>query len=487
MTEGLGSPGSVPMQAGDVFRLVPATRITVIGDIMLDRFISGSVERISPEAPVPVLSRSHQTSMVGGAGNVARNLAHLGARVSLVSVIGDDDAAAALQQALKSEPGISSHLLVDETRPTTQKTRFSAAGQQILRVDDESTHPLAGTITEELLAAVRDAIAGSNAVIISDYRKGVVTAALVKAVTETAHHAGAVLLVDPKQHDAGIYRGANIITPNLGELQRMTGISATDHENIASASRSLLDAHGLDAILTTMGSDGMMLVEREKPVLHLPSSARSVFDVSGAGDTVIAVTAASLGMGAEAELAAKLANIAAGIVVGKAGTATVTPGEVLAQIGRQQALSLDETLTCCKQWKADGAKVVFTNGCFDLLHPGHLWLLDEAARKGQRLVVGINSDASVARLKGPQRPTQPAEQRACALALLPMVDAVTIFEEDTPAQLIAALEPAVLVKGGDYRPDEIVGADLVTTAGGEVCVIPLIDGHSTTAIIARQR
>lgn len=470
---------------GNIAALVSAmasTRVLVIGDLMLDRFVSGHIDRISPEAPVPVLSRDRDTDMPGGASNVARNLAHLGCRVDLIGVTGKDDDADALSTALMAEQAIRLHAIADKTRPTTLKTRFTAAGQQVLRVDRETTSPVPENIEKRLLKAAERCLKHADIVIISDYRKGVITASIAKTLIRMARKQKTPVLVDTKQTDLTAFARASIITPNLAEMRGMTGKPLTTHDEIAAAAMALAQDHKIDHVLTTMSSDGMMLISRDGDISHQPARAQSVFDVSGAGDTVIATMAAALAAGGSAGAAMEAANTAAGVVVGKMGTATITPGELLAVAVDSFAADAADMLNRINRWREEGAVIGFTNGCFDQLHPGHLKVLTAAAKTCDRLVVGLNSDASTRRLKGETRPFQREHDRAAVLASLPMVDAVIIFDENTPAKLIRAVQPDRLIKGGDYDPEKIVGRQTVLKRGGKVVIIPLREGYSTTRL-----
>lgn len=465
-----------------VFTAMRSRQVVVVGDIMLDRFISGSVSRISPEAPVPVLRRQREINMPGGAANVARNLAHIGVGVTLIGVTGRDRNAELLATALAEETAIKLRAITDRRRPTTVKTRFTAGGQQMLRVDDEDTAALPASIGTKIIATAETALKRCDMLILSDYDKGVITAEVAGAIIALAHKAGVPVLADPKKPDASVYAGANIITPNLGEAQQMFGQGVTEPAALTPHAEALSSAHGIATVLVTLGADGMLLAGSERAPLHIRSSARSVFDVSGAGDTVIATLAAAIAAGASMEDATRLANTAAGVVVGKAGTATVTPGEVLADHAPAAETELKTVLARIAEWRQQGLVVGFTNGCFDRLHPGHLWVLEQAAAHCDRLVVGLNSDASTRMLKGPLRPFQEEQRRAAVLASLPMVDAVTLFGEKTPAKLIKALQPDRLIKGGDYKAEDVVGRQTVLARGGKVVIIPTREGYSTTRL-----
>ena len=469
-----------------------AARVLVVGDVMLDRFVYGSVERISPEAPIPVVNVERVMDMPGGAANVARNVAAMGARAILLGVVGDDAWALDLGVQLASSPTIESHLVADASRPTSVKTRYVADGQQVMRADRESRSPLSAAVERRLLEEYSTAVGASDLVVLSDYAKGVLSDSVTAAAIDAARRAGKVVIVDPKAKDLARYRGATILTPNRLELQQATGLNcATDDEVVEGAMR-ILEQNICEVMVVTRGKDGMSVIRRDQPAVHLPTSARQVFDVSGAGDTAVATLSLGLASGGTVVEASELANIAAGIVVGKRGTATVTTGEIIAaltpfeaQRDPQKIFALDNVLQLARSWRAQGLRIAFTNGCFDLLHPGHISLLEQARRSADRLIVGLNADLSIRRLKGPNRPVQSEVARATVLAAVKSVDAVVIFAEDTPIRLIETLEPDVLVKGADYTVDTVVGADLVLQRGGKVVLAELLTGHSTTETVKR--
>ena len=470
--------------AANALVTIQKRRILVIGDVMLDRFIDGSVSRISPEAPVPVLEKSRETQMPGGAANVAGNLASLGCNVRLVSVTGDDAQGRSVAALLGANMAIDFHQVIDRNRPTTTKTRFRADGQQVLRFDEETTDAVDAATGKQLLDTFVAALDEADLVILSDYAKGAVPPSLIAEVISHARNAGKTVVVDPKLADFGAYAGASLLTPNLAELRR-TGIVAGDTlEQIAAAASRLAAAHDMEAILVTLSARGMLLAGADGSWHHAPAQAREVFDVSGAGDTVIAMMAAALAGGIDRAAAMSLANIAASVVVAKSGTAIATPGEIIDQAGAATPpLDWPHWAATCQTWRDTGQSIGFANGCFDLLHPGHMFLLQEAAAQCDRLVVGLNSDASVRRLKGDGRPAQPAERRAAAMIQLPFIDGVAIFDEDTPLELVTALQPDFIFKGGDYLPEDVVGADIVKARGGEVRIVPTLGSHSSTSLI----
>ncbi|MEQ9196991.1 MAG: bifunctional D-glycero-beta-D-manno-heptose-7-phosphate kinase/D-glycero-beta-D-manno-heptose 1-phosphate adenylyltransferase HldE [Parvibaculum sp.] len=465
-------------------------RVALAGDVMLDRFVYGEVSRISPEAPIPVLRVGDEKAMPGGAGNVARNLAALGAKVDFLSVVGDDEAGAELKTALGAE-AVTSSLTVVPGRETTVKMRFVAMGQQVLRVDRETNLPLGNAPSEKFIAGLTAALDDKDVLVLSDYGKGVLTPAVLAAAITAARGKGLPVVIDPKGRDYARYAGADVVTPNRKELGEATGLPVDSDEEIVAAARALIAAHGIGAVVVTRAQAGMSVVTAND-VTHLKAEAREVFDVSGAGDTVVSTLAAALGSGLSLPEAAALANSAAGIVVGKVGTAVVHGDELAAKLRERELSALEAKIAglesardIVEAWRARGLSVGFTNGCFDLLHPGHVTLLDKARTLCDRLVVGLNSDSSVKRLKGEDRPVQPEIARATVLAALQSVDLVVIFEEDTPARLIETLRPGLLVKGGDYKVSEIVGADFVQANGGRVEIVDIVPGFSTTGTIAR--
>lgn len=466
----------------------------VLGDVMLDRFVYGSVKRISPEAPVPIMAIRHHADMPGGAGNVVRNLAALGAGSTILGVIGDDSWGQSLSEQFRKIPSLRSGLVVDDSRETTVKTRYVAEGQQVLRADRETLFPLSPDIESQLLTAYRTALGDSDIVILSDYGKGVLSEAVVGAAISMARSAGKQVIVDPKAKTFDRYRGATLLKPNRSELQAACGFECETDEQVEEACREIINRGDCEMMVVTRGQDGMSVVSSHGPAVHLRTTAREIFDVSGAGDTVAATLALALAAGAGIQEACSLANVAAGIVVGKRGTAIVTRGEITAalrpfenSLEQHKFFSYDRVVQLAKDWRAEGLKVAFTNGCFDLLHPGHVALIDRARRTADRLIVGLNADASVRKMKGPARPVQGEIARATVLASLKSVDAVVIFGEDTPLKLIEGLMPDVLVKGADYALDQVVGADFVTKRGGKVILADLVSGHSTSGTVQRMK
>ncbi|MSP47479.1 MAG: D-glycero-beta-D-manno-heptose-7-phosphate kinase [Xanthobacteraceae bacterium] len=472
--------------------------ILCIGDLMLDDFVYGDVSRISPEAPAPVIRVSREDVIVGGAGNVARNIASLGAKCLFVGVIGDDVTGKILRFELaRDKRGIASHLVVDRQRPTTRKLRFVSEhySTHLLRADWEVARPVDATIEATLIKQALALLPKANAVVLSDYAKGVLTPRLIRAVIERARKLGKPVVVDPKGGDYSIYRGATIITPNRKELADATRLPVDTHAELAAAARTLARSVGSKAVLVTLSEDGMMLHSSRAAPVHVPAYSVKVRDVSGAGDTVAAVLGVMLAAGADFEAAMRAANAAAAVVVGKSGTATVSTAELQERILPSSTRTPEEKIVFdwreldarLAEWRAQDLRIGFTNGVFDLLHPGHIRVLAQARAVCDRLVVGLNSDASVKRLKGKDRPIQNERARAEVLAGLEAADLVAIFEQDTPLELIRHVRPTVLVKGGDYKPDQVVGRDVVKALGGEVILVDLVPGFSTTRIVEKSR
>jgi D-beta-D-heptose 7-phosphate kinase / D-beta-D-heptose 1-phosphate adenosyltransferase len=474
-----------------IIEALPGAAVLCVGDVMLDRYVYGTVDRVSPEAPIPVLRIQRETSMIGGAGNVAANVVALGASCAFVSAIGDDAAGAAVRELAEKQLGGASGILIEPRRRTTVKTRF-VAGQQLLRADSETVAPVAPAWRGALLDEVRKTAGKAGAMVLSDYGKGVLTDDFLAEAIAIGNAAGLPVVVDPKGSDYRIYRGATAVTPNRKELAQATGLPTGSDDEVVAAGRHLIETCGVGAVVATRSERGMTVVSAGGEVAHLPALAREVFDVSGAGDTVVAVLAAALAAGAPLTEAARIANLAAGIVVGKVGTAVVRLPELLAELherewreGEAKTVPVESAQERVARWRRQGKRVGFTNGCFDLLHPGHLSLLNQAKAACDRLIVGLNSDESVGRLKGPTRPVQSEGARAAVLAALAAVDLVVIFGEDTPEALIRALRPDVLVKGADYTVANVVGADFVQSYGGSVVLAELVAGQSTTNTIKK--
>jgi D-beta-D-heptose 7-phosphate kinase/D-beta-D-heptose 1-phosphate adenosyltransferase len=474
--------------------------VMVVGDIILDIFVYGDVERISPEGPVPVLNIQREARMMGGAGNVVTNLGALNAKSYIFSVVGEDDSAAQIRDfALQSKADITG-IITDASRPTSVKTRYLARSQQLLRTDIEKTHALSSDIEAAFLAAIEKTMPMVKVVILSDYGKGVLTKKLREEVIRLAKQFGIPVLVDPKGQDFTIYKGANIITPNRKELSLGAGglPTKTDDEVIFAANK-IRNECGIANVVATRSEDGMSLIGESAP-LHFKTLAREVFDVSGAGDTVIATIAASLAAGAELETAVTLANIAGGIVVGKVGTTPIRSAELLEALAGQESFghqaplqTWDEAAETVRGWKAKGLKVGFTNGCFDIVHYGHVNYVNHAREKCDRLIIGLNHDASVRLLKGPTRPVNDEVARATVIGALGAVDLVVLFgaekagDDNTPCALIENLQPDIFFKGGDYKIENLPEAKVVHAYGGEVAIMNLYEGYSTTGTIEKMQ
>jgi D-beta-D-heptose 7-phosphate kinase/D-beta-D-heptose 1-phosphate adenosyltransferase len=470
-------------------------RLVILGDAMLDRYVLGDVTRISPEAPAPVFAIDREDLRVGGAANVARNVASLGGQAHLLSVIGADPAGDLIAAIAGATPGVAAAFVRDPARQSTVKTRFVASGQQLFRADQESRHDIASPIVDELMAALDPALAAADGLICSDYSKGVLTTQCLQRAIASARRLGKCVIIDPKSRDMRRYAGATIVTPNAREASAATGIDCDTDEGVASAARAIAQATGGSIVVVTRGSLGMTVFEPDGAagrVTHLPTESREVHDVAGAGDTVVAALALALVAGSPVGVAAQLANAAAGIAIAVHGTAAVEASRLIASIQTSpieteaaKVVSLDTAAKVAASWRHEGRKVVFANGCFDLIHPGHLSLLQFARRQGDKLVVAINSDASTRRLKGPGRPVQTESERAGMLAAIGIVDLVTVFDEDTPMRAIEALRPEILVKGADYAEAEVVGGDFVRSLGGRVALAPLKAGYSTTGALRK--
>jgi D-beta-D-heptose 7-phosphate kinase/D-beta-D-heptose 1-phosphate adenosyltransferase len=474
--------------------LAPGRRVACVGDLMVDRFVYGDVSRVSAEAPVPVLARTHELMMLGAAGNVARNVAALGGEVSLVGVVGGDAEAAQAQRLVGDETGIEGYLVTDPDRPTTLKTRLVSGSQQLLRVDFEAIRPVSGEVEQRLVRTIRDAAKGAGAILLSDYGKGVVTDAVIEACRDAAQESGGKLVVDSKARSFARYGAVHMIKPNAAELAHATDMPTETDAQIELALHRALELWDAQAILVTRASKGISLAVRHAPVQHFPTVAREVFDSSGAGDTTLAALGLALAAEVPIEHAIAFAQLASGVAVGKVGTATVSPDEMVeAALSAHMAPSEAKVATAQRmadevaRWRAKGLKVGFTNGCFDILHKGHVAYLAQARAWCDRLIVGLNSDDSVRALKGEGRPVNDLESRALVLAGLGSVDLVVPFEEETPVKLIEAARPDVLVKGADYSEAEVVGGDLVKSWGGEVKLAPIVEGYSTTAAIAKMK
>lgn len=469
-------------------------RILCVGDVMLDKFVYGTVERISPESPVPIFAYHHEETMLGGAGNVVRNVASLGGQAGFISMVGADAIGHQLTRLVGQERGLEPYIVTESGRISTEKTRYVAASQQLLRADKEALAPIKADTADKILEIARTEIAKSRVLVLSDYGKGVLTRPLVAALINLAKTHQVPVLVDPKQRDFSYYQGASVISPNLKELLEAAGLDkhAADTQTITQAAAQLCKTHAIGHLLVTRGKDGMMLCNADGLVHQVAASAHEVFDVSGAGDTSLATLALTMAAGAQMVDAMQLANIAAGIAVTKLGTAAVHADELAralhdagSRFSDRKIMAPTHAAEVVSKWRAEGKQVGFTNGCFDIMHAGHVSLLHDAKSRCDKLVIGLNTDASVRRLKGDARPVNQEDDRAQLLASLSMVDMVVLFDDDTPLQLIETLKPAVLMKGADYTVSQVVGHEIVQAYGGRVELIPLKDGYSTTGIIKK--
>src|ERR1700733_8048463 len=475
------------------------TRQTVlcVGDLMLDEFVYGEVSRISPEAPAPVIAVQRSETDIGGAGNVARNIVSLGARCIFVGLVGEDAAGATLKAELGRDSLIESVLVCDPARPTTRKVRFVSEhfSTHMLRADWELASPASADIEQKLIDAILPLLPRVDIVLLSDYAKGVLTARVLRNVIDAARKLGKAVIVDPKNANFAIYRGATLLTPNRKEFAEATRSRADSETSIAEAAQDAMYLADCEAMLVTQSEHGMTLVPRSGDVIHVPAHPVKVRDVSGAGDTVAAAIAPAPAAGAGWEAALRMATAAAAVAVSKKGTASVTAAEVRRKILPHAFLAAEEKIvtapgdleTQLLEWRRQGLRVGFTNGCFDILHPGHIRVLTVARGACDCLIVGLNSDASVRRLKGESRPVQDERARSEVLAALEAVDLVVVFTQDTPIELITKIKPSVLVKGGDYPRDQVVGHDVVEAYGGEVLLVDVMPGFSTTSLVDRAR
>jgi D-beta-D-heptose 7-phosphate kinase/D-beta-D-heptose 1-phosphate adenosyltransferase len=471
--------------------------VLCVGDLMLDEFVYGEVSRISPEAPAPVIAVQRSETNIGGAGNVARNITSLGAKCIFVSLIGDDVTGKILKTELAREKLIEQVLIVDPERPTTRKARYVSEhfSTHMLRADWELAAPASEAVERQLIDAVVAALPRADIVLLSDYAKGVLTARVVRHVIDEARKRGTRVIVDPKNANLAVYRGATLLTPNQKEFAEATRRRIQSDEDIAEASVEALRSADAEAVLVTRSEHGMTLAHRDGNLIHVPAQPAKVRDVSGAGDTVVAVLAVTLAAKSSWEDALRCATAAAAVAISKPGTATVSLAELRSKILPHASLTAELKIASSAadleaqvaEWRRQGQRVGFTNGCFDILHPGHVRVLTQARAACDRLIVGLNSDASVRRLKGADRPVQDGRARAEVLAALEAVDLVAIFEEDTPLHLISLIKPSVLVKGGDYTREQVVGHEIVTAYGGKIVLVDILQGHSTTSLVKRAR
>ena len=465
-------------------------RMLVIGDVMLDRFFHGRVNRISPEAPIPIIQIDNEIKMLGGAGNVARNAVAFGVETKLIGLIGDDDSGKELIDLANNINGLDPTFITINNRKTTEKIRYSSGAHQLLRADIEDTSDLPNEIIEKLDNAIKAALTGISVVIISDYNKGTVNDHMLSQLISFASSKHIPVIIDPKGSNYIRYKGATILTPNAEELKSASGLPTKTDKEVEKAGKLVLKNINANTIVVTRGKDGISVIDSNS-VTHLSVPPREVFDVSGAGDTVIAMLGAMLSTGSNIQEAAEMANVAAGVVVGKAGTAIALPEEIIdsysavKSISKNKISSIAEAEQTIINWKVSGDSIAFTNGCFDLIHPGHVSLLRKARSLADRLVLGLNSDDSVRKLKGNSRPIQNEESRAAVLSGFEDVDLVVLFIEDTPIKLIEKFKPDFLVKGADYTIDNVVGADLIHSYGGKVVLADLVDGQSSKNIVER--
>jgi D-beta-D-heptose 7-phosphate kinase/D-beta-D-heptose 1-phosphate adenosyltransferase len=466
--------------------------ILVIGDVMLDRYLTGNVNRISPEAPVPVVLLKQSEDRAGGAANVAANLSGLGLKTQIIGCFGEDATGLILKKII-ADSGIGiDNVIFSKSRPTVSKTRVMSGNQQIVRIDDESAVAFNADENKQLLNSITKALDTKPAmVILSDYAKGVLSDASCKSIIDHCKKLSIPVIADPKGRDYSKYKGAYTLTPNKKETAEACGVDINETEALLNAAEKLKNSLDLDFLAVTRGEEGISLIDN-KQIQHIPATAKKVFDVSGAGDTVIATLAAGLVHGLNPHDALQLSNIAAGIVVGKVGTVPVTQAELLKTLvsedGQSQADKICDRAQLAElvsRWKASHQKIVFTNGCFDLLHAGHVTYLEAAKKTGDKLILGLNTDRSVRALKGPTRPVVQEGDRARVLAALASVDAVILFDDDTPLLLIDAIRPDVIVKGDDYTEEQVVGGTEVKSWGGSVKLIPLVQGRSTSNIIKK--
>lgn len=462
--------------------------VLVIGDVMLDRYFWGDVERISPESPVPIVRVDKKTSTLGGAGNVAKNLKGLNCKQILLGVRGDDSNGSSLQDILNKED-IKNHLIPVKNHPTTTKTRILSQNQQLLRLDEENSKEIPKNILKELLDSFDKALPEADVVIVSDYGKGVFQFDVTQHIIKRCRSKNVAVFVDPKGVSWERYSGATCVTPNKAELNLIAPFPADDETILENLAKKAVEKYDLDFMLVTRGPKGISLFQRGRPARHIATHAREVYDVSGAGDTVIASLSAAYGCGLKMSEAAVLANMAAGIVVGKVGTQPVLESELKQALwartldGVNKIVSQNQARDMVAEWRRNGQRIVFTNGCFDILHIGHIKLLHAAADEGDKLIIGLNSDLSVKNLKGDSRPVVPEAERAALLSSIKGVDLVVIFHEETPLELIRSFNPDIIVKGGDYIPEQVVGHEIVEQKGGKVVIVPLIEGISTTKVI----
>jgi D-beta-D-heptose 7-phosphate kinase/D-beta-D-heptose 1-phosphate adenosyltransferase len=485
------SPDAAEPDLEAAIRRLAHTNVLIVGDVMLDRYIYGDVSRISVEAPVPILSIDREVQMPGGAGNVLRNLTALGAAAAFITVVGDDEAGSALTALVGGHANVEPWLLVQGGRTTTQKTRYISMGNQMFRADREQTDPIHPRLSDRMVRIAIDAMAATSVTVLSDYGKGVLAGDVPTQLVAAARATGRTLIVDPRGVDFSRYEGADIVMPNRPELAAATGMPVDTEAAIVAAATMLREKFGFGAVVVTRGNDGMTLVDIDGE-RHFPAEAGEVYDTSGCGDTALAALAAGVAAKLPLAVAVRLANIAAGVVVGKVGSALAREAELLAAVSparsaSRKIVSPEKAAEMAERWRHRGWRVGFTNGCFDLLHPGHLHLLESGRAGCDRLIVGLKSDQSVRRAKGPMRPAQSQEARAAILASLASVDLVCVVDDDTSERMIRAVRPDVLITGGAAGMAATFGVDLVREWGGKVTVADMLPGHSTEATLERIR
>ncbi len=473
-------------------KILDSLKIIVVGDLMLDKYICGSVSRTSPEAPVPVVNVKKEYEQPGGGANVALNIRNLGPKVELFGVIGNDDSGILLKELLKESKIQTRGIIVDKQRNTTTKSRIIADNQQVVRIDKENTLKIDSRLQDTLISKIKSSInKGSvDAVVFSDYNKGVITKKLISEISRLTRLKNILTIADPKGNDLIKYTGVNALTPNTREASDLCGFNISDDRSLGKAARHLTDKCRLDGIVITRGKEGISYRLKNKPLKTVSSNAKEVFDVTGAGDTVISTLLVSYLFSNDWDLAVQIANSAAGIIVGRVGTSSLSQNELLSIIEsggdkEDKILDIDSLKNQLYEHKKKGRKIIFTNGCFDLLHPGHLMILKESKALGDILVVALNSDSSVRRLKGKSRPLISEHERASIISSLDCVDYVTIFSEDTPLNTIEQLSPDVIVKGGDYSKEQVVGREHVEKLGGEVVIIPILESFSTSSLVEK--
>ncbi len=485
-----GRWGDAGRALDEILDQVHAARVVCLGDVMLDRFCYGQVDRVSNEAPIQIMQLQSEASMLGGVGNVGRNVVALGAHAVLIGVVGDDAAAQEIRELAEFEERLEHRLIVDPGRPSTVKTRFVAGGQQLLRADHESIEPIDSVTTKLVLDQLGAALRRCDVLVLSDYTKGVLTDEVLERAIDLAKRASVPVIADPKRHDLSAYAGVTVLKPNRGELSRALRMPCdTDEEVEAAASRVAIDC-GIESVLVSRSEHGMSLISPGRPAIHLPARALEVFDVSGAGDTVVATTAVAVAVGAPLPAAAELANLAGGVVVGKLGTAVTSRDELSAALlvaGVSKAEAKVKSALAVhaevERWRKERQRIAFTHGGFDLLHPGHISLLTQAREHCDRLIVGLYSDSLVARRKGPGRPIQDELARAIVLASMELVDRVIIYGEESPNALLHLLEPDILITGGDHPVDQTPGASVVQAYGGTVKAARRLMDHSSTQLV----